>query len=106
MLNINMFDAKLQGAQLQRADMSAAQIQGAFMREAQLQGAFMWGAQLQRSILGGILLDGAFLESADLSNTLNLTIEQPEGACTEGSTWFSLELMEQLLDLKGTCSPG
>jgi len=68
----NLFEAKMKGAHLQRADLREAHLQGVDLRKAHLQGAFMEGLQLAKADLRGATMDSLFyLTPPD-------TLESPE----------------------------
>ncbi len=79
----DLFEANLQGANLNGAD-----LQGAYLRRANLQGAFLSGANLQGAFLSGANLQGAKLDGANLyeANLYRANLQEAFLADADGLT--------------------
>ena len=125
---LNLFQAHLEGAQLQHADLEGAHLggahlegadlrdthlegahlggahlEGADLRDAHLEGAYLWsahleGAQLQHAHLEGADLEDAHLEGADLRDA-HLKRAHLENADLEGAQLQHADLEGAYLDV-------
>ena len=109
---VDMYDAKLQGAdlqgaKLQGADLQGAKLQGADLFRSQLQGAclrwaFVQGANLQEAQLHGAALQYAFLKGTHLQRAYlqgaDLQWAHVQGANLQGAQLHGADLRDSELD--------